>query len=67
VRDNILKCNFVFEPEDIWEHVSEKAKHFIKKLLVTDPNLRPTARDVQRDEWLIEMAERLIKMTMTID
>jgi len=61
VRDNILKCNFVFEPEDIWENVSEKAKHFIKKLLVTDPNLRPTARDVQRDEWLIEMAERLKK------
>jgi len=61
VRDNILKCNFVFEPEDIWENVSEKAKHFINKLLVTDPNLRPTARDVQRDEWLIEMAERLKK------
>jgi len=56
VRDNILKCNFVFEPEDIWENVSEKAKHFIQRLLVTDPNLRPTARDVQRDEWLIEMA-----------
>ena len=61
VRDNILKCNFVFEPEDIWENVSEKAKHFIQRLLVTDPNLRPTARDVQRDEWLIEMAERLKK------
>ncbi len=61
VRDNILKCNFVFEPEDIWENVSEKAKQFIKKLLVTDPTLRPTAREVQRDEWLIEMAERLKK------
>mmetsp|Transcript_9564 Transcript_9564/g.13696 ORF Transcript_9564/g.13696 Transcript_9564/m.13696 type:complete len:981 (+) Transcript_9564:197-3139(+) len=61
VRDNILKGNFLFEPEDIWENVSEKAKHFIKKLLVTDPTLRPTAREVQRDEWLIEMAERLKK------
>ena len=61
VRDNILKCNFVFEPEDIWANVSKKAKQFIEKLLVTDPNLRPTARMVQRDEWLIEMAERLKK------
>jgi calcium-dependent protein kinase len=61
VRDNILKCNFVFEPEDIWANVSEKAKQFIRKLLVTDPNLRPTAREVQKDEWLIEMAERLKK------
>jgi calcium-dependent protein kinase len=61
VRDNILRCNFVFEPEDIWEQVSEKAKQFIRKLLVTDPNLRPTAREVQKDEWLLEMAERLKK------
>lgn len=58
VRDNILKCNFVFEPEDVWEHVSSNAKGYIRRLLVTDPNLRPTARDVQKDSWLVEMADR---------
>mmetsp|Transcript_4855 Transcript_4855/g.9437 ORF Transcript_4855/g.9437 Transcript_4855/m.9437 type:complete len:1023 (-) Transcript_4855:448-3516(-) len=58
VRDNILKCNFMFEPEDIWENVSQSAKEYIKRLLVTDPNLRPTARDVQKDSWLVEMANR---------
>ncbi|KAL7540677.1 hypothetical protein ACHAWF_006752 [Thalassiosira exigua] len=58
VRDNILRCNFVFEPEDIWENVSHLAKEFIRHVLVTDPNLRPTAREVQKDPWLIEMADR---------
>ncbi|KAL7536604.1 hypothetical protein ACHAXR_007276 [Thalassiosira sp. AJA248-18] len=58
VRDNILKCNYVFQPEDIWENVSDQAKKFIKRLLVTDPNLRPTAREVQKAPWLIEMADR---------
>lgn len=57
VRDNILRCNFVFEPEEIWEAVSVKAKQFIKRLLVTNPNKRPTAREAQHDPWLIEMAD----------
>lgn len=60
VRDNILRGSFVFEPEDIWENVSSKAVEFIKRLLVTDPHLRPTAREVQKASWLLEMAE-LIK------
>jgi Ca2+-binding EF-hand superfamily protein len=54
VRDNILKGSFVFEPEDVWQNVSSKAKAFIRKLLVTDPNLRPTAREVQKDPWLLQ-------------
>ncbi|EJK43905.1 hypothetical protein THAOC_37605 [Thalassiosira oceanica] len=58
VRDNIIKCNYEFEPEDIWENVSSGAKQFIKKLLVTDPNLRPTAREAQKDEWLIAMTKK---------
>ena len=58
VRDNILRGSFVFEPEDIWENVSSKAKDFIRHLLVTDPNHRPTAREVQKDPWLVEMADR---------
>jgi len=58
VRDNILRCNFVFEPEDIWENVSDSAKQYIRRLLVTDVNLRPTAREAQKDPWLVEMAGR---------
>jgi len=58
VRDNILKCNFMFEPEDIWENVSDSAKAYIRRLLVTDVNKRPTAREVQKDSWLVEMADR---------
>ena len=58
VRDNIIRGKFDFEPEDVWEKVSNMAKTYIKRLLVTDPNLRPTARDVQKDPWLIEMANR---------
>lgn len=54
VRDNILRGSFVFEPEDIWANVSSKAKNFIRKLLVTDPNLRPTAREVQKEPWIVE-------------
>ena len=57
VRDNILRCNFVFEPLEIWEGVSAKAKQFISRLLVTNPNMRPTAREAQQDSWLIEMAD----------
>jgi calcium-dependent protein kinase len=53
VRDNILRGSFVFEPEEIWANVSTQAKLFIRKLLVTDPNLRPTAREVQKEPWLI--------------
>ncbi|KAL7466083.1 hypothetical protein ACHAXS_006380 [Conticribra weissflogii] len=60
VRDNILKCNFVFEPADIWDNVSSSAKAFIKRLLVTDPNMRPTAREAQKDPWLITMANRSV-------
>jgi calcium-dependent protein kinase len=52
VRSNILAGRFSFEPTDIWDHVSQCAKDFIKKMLVTEPTNRPTARTCQRDEWI---------------
>ena len=58
VRDNILKGDYEFEPAEVWAEVSELATTFIKRLLVTDPTLRPTAREVQKDPWLTEMANR---------
>eukprot|EP00566_Odontella_aurita_P004014 CAMPEP_0113570380 /NCGR_PEP_ID=MMETSP0015_2-20120614/24932_1 /TAXON_ID=2838 /ORGANISM="Odontella" /LENGTH=1169 /DNA_ID=CAMNT_0000473145 /DNA_START=72 /DNA_END=3581 /DNA_ORIENTATION=- /assembly_acc=CAM_ASM_000160 len=58
VRENILRGQFEFEPEDVWENVSPQAIEFIKKLLVTDPNHRPTARETQRSSWLKEWANK---------
>lgn len=58
VRSNILKGFFEFEPEEIWSIVSPQAREFIKKLLVTDPKLRPTAKDAQQHTWLQEWATR---------
>eukprot|EP00567_Pseudictyota_dubia_P008196 CAMPEP_0197434504 /NCGR_PEP_ID=MMETSP1175-20131217/2217_1 /TAXON_ID=1003142 /ORGANISM="Triceratium dubium, Strain CCMP147" /LENGTH=1169 /DNA_ID=CAMNT_0042963249 /DNA_START=58 /DNA_END=3567 /DNA_ORIENTATION=- len=58
VRENILRGQFEFDPEDVWDNVSQQAKDFIKKLLVTDPNRRPTARETQRSTWLKEWANK---------
>ena len=52
VRSNILQGRFRFEPEEIWAHVSQEAKDFIRLLLVTDPNVRPTAHHCQKSPWL---------------
>lgn len=55
VRDNILSCDFPYEPEDIWDEVSAGAKKFIERLLMTDPQFRPTARQTQTDPWILNM------------
>jgi len=58
VRSNILRGAFEFEPQDIWSLVSERAREFIRAMLVTDPQKRPTARDSQKHLWLREWAHR---------
>ncbi|KAL3913300.1 MAG: hypothetical protein SGARI_000724, partial [Bacillariaceae sp.] len=58
VRANILRGNFSFEPADIWDLVSRKAREFICALLVTNPKRRPTAREAQHHNWLVEWADR---------
>lgn len=58
VRANILACKYSFEPEDIWGLVSERAKDFVRALLVVDPKNRPTAREAQKHSWLKEWASR---------
>ena len=58
VRDNILRGSFEFEPEDVWANVSSQAKNFIRKLLVTDPTMRPTAREVQKEPWIMCSANK---------
>lgn len=57
-RRDILAANYEFEPEYIWENVSEQAINFIKSLLVTDPKRRPTAKEAQKSEWLTIWADR---------
>lgn len=58
VREKILSGHFLFEPKDIWDGVSDLSKQFVKRLLNPDPKLRPTAREVQRDEWLLTYAKK---------
>lgn len=58
VRSNILRGLFAFEPEEVWVNVSQSAKNFITTLLVTDPKIRPTAREAQKHEWLKNWANR---------
>ena len=58
VRSNILRGSFYFEPEDIWCLVSQKAKDFIRYLLVLDPKSRPTARDAQKHTWIREWVNK---------
>ena len=57
VRSNILQGKFSFTPEEVWEGVTNRARDFIKSLLVTDPKLRPTAEDAQKHEWLQQWAD----------
>lgn len=58
VRSNILAGRFKFEPVEIWQHVSQEAKDFIRELLVTDPTNRPTARACQKSQWLHKWANK---------
>lgn len=58
VRSNILQGKFKFEPAEVWAHVSQEAKDYIRMLLVTDPNNRPTAKECQRSPWLHEWANK---------
>jgi len=51
-RAMILSASYEFEPEYIWENVSEQAIDFIKSLLVTDPSKRPSVKALQKSEWL---------------
>jgi len=63
VRSNILRGQFVFEPKDIWSNISQQAMDFIRILLVTDPNMRPTAFECQKSPWLIEFTKEMKEST----
>lgn len=52
VRERIMRGHCEFEPASIWNHVSDQAKVFIKRLLNPDSSARPTAKEAQLDPWL---------------
>lgn len=64
VRRNILRGRVVFEPPEIWDRVSDEAKHFIKHLLVTNPNGRPTAREAQKTLWVKKWGGGMVRKSM---
>ena len=61
VKQSILRAQVLFEPAEIWDHVSRQGKAFVKRLLQADPNKRPTARELQRDEWMQVWAKKDVK------
>eukprot|EP00522_Entomoneis_paludosa_P007034 CAMPEP_0172445872 /NCGR_PEP_ID=MMETSP1065-20121228/5650_1 /TAXON_ID=265537 /ORGANISM="Amphiprora paludosa, Strain CCMP125" /LENGTH=822 /DNA_ID=CAMNT_0013196885 /DNA_START=74 /DNA_END=2542 /DNA_ORIENTATION=- len=58
VKQNIQRAQLLFEPADLWESVSQDAIAFVKRLLVADPTRRPTAKEVQKDEWIKVWAKK---------
>lgn len=58
VKHAILSGDIPFEPADIWEDTSDLSKKFVRRLLQVDPAKRPTAREVQRDDWLRTYASK---------
>ncbi|CAH1796944.1 unnamed protein product [Owenia fusiformis] len=47
----IIKCDYEFH-ESWWSDVSENAKDLVRKLLVTDPEKRLTAREALQHQWV---------------
>lgn len=58
VRTRIMSGRCDFDPPEIWDHVSDKAKAFIRRLLNPDTSARPTAKEAQRDPWLQTFAKK---------
>ncbi|SNX86635.1 probable calmodulin-dependent protein kinase type 1 [Melanopsichium pennsylvanicum] len=48
----IINADYRFEPTQYWEHVSNRAKHFINQLLTIDPTKRLTAKQALNHPWL---------------
>ncbi|CAJ1944361.1 unnamed protein product [Cylindrotheca closterium] len=58
VRTNILSGHVVFEPAEIWDHVSNEGKAFVKRLLNPNSKVRPTAKEAQLDPWLQKFGKK---------
>jgi calcium-dependent protein kinase len=59
VKQNIMRAQVTFKPPDVWTHVSQDGRAFVIKLLQADPVMRPTAKEVQTDEWIRVWAKKV--------
>mmetsp|Transcript_4430 Transcript_4430/g.12735 ORF Transcript_4430/g.12735 Transcript_4430/m.12735 type:complete len:179 (+) Transcript_4430:1353-1889(+) len=48
----LVKTGKVIFPSPSWDHISEGAIDFIKRLLQLDPDKRPSASEALQDPWL---------------
>eukprot|EP00957_Ditylum_brightwellii_P210303 15364812-Ditylum_brightwellii.AAC.1 len=53
IINNITHAHYEFEPAEAWACVSNEAKEFITKLLVTNASERPTAEEANKLPWLL--------------
>jgi len=65
-NNNIVHCNYEFEPEDFWTGISDNAKDFIRKLLVLDPEKRMTAHEALQHEWIVSMPAEAVDLLPTV-
>lgn len=49
---DLVKAGEVVFPSPSWDHVSEEAIAFVKRLLILDPDERPSASEALEDPWL---------------
>ena len=49
---DLVKAGEIAFPSPSWEHVSEGAIAFVKRLLNLDPEQRPSASQAMEDPWL---------------
>ena len=61
VKENIMRGQLLFEPADVWDHVSQDGKDFVKLLLQPDPNKRPTAKEMQESRWIQVLATKDVR------
>jgi calcium-dependent protein kinase len=61
VKQNIMRAQVTFEPENKWAHVSDEGKTFVKSLLCIDVSLRPTAKEAQRSNWMQYWSTKEVK------
>jgi len=65
-NNNIVHCNYEFEPEDFWTGISDNAKDFIRKLLVLDPEKRMTAHEALQHEWIVSKPAEAVDLLPTV-